>query len=115
MTDKPAALLAAFDARIHQEEPKGKITTWEKHRDGVHYTHKSTEWHQKAYFKPNVLTDQLVFNIIAPQGGSIETVVYGYYHGHLTETFLNHFDKMFTWAQSSALPTKNDILQDTSK
>lgn len=33
-------------------------------------------------------------------------IVFGYYHGHLTETFLNHFDDMFTSASSI---TKNAL------
>jgi hypothetical protein len=28
----------------------------------------------------------------------------------LTETFLNHFDKMFTFGMSSALPTSGDLI-----
>ena len=33
---------------------------------------------------------------------------YGYYHGHLIETFLNHFDQSFSQGAASALPTNND-------
>jgi hypothetical protein len=35
-------------------------------------------------------------------------VVYAYYHGHLIETFLNHFDKDFTKAEATSLPTSGD-------
>lgn len=104
----PAVLLKAFDARISQTEPKGKITTWEKSVDGKFYTHKATDWAKKAWFKPSMQAGYLTFNIIKPQNQNISTTVYGYYHGHLLETFLNHFDKLFTVGSASALPESAD-------
>jgi hypothetical protein len=38
----------------------------------------------------------------------VTSVVYAYYHGHLIETFLNHFDKDFTKGEATALPTSGD-------
>ena len=104
----PAALLEAFDARISQSEPKGKITTWEKSGDGIYYTHKSSEWTRKAWFKPSIKTGLLTFNVIKPQNQNVSITVYGYYHGHLLETFLNHFNKSFTVGSASALPEASD-------
>jgi hypothetical protein len=109
-TPNPKALLAAFDKRLEQTELEGKITTWEKHSDGVHYTHKAKEWRQLAFFKPSVHQGQLVFNIIKPSKSTIKVVVYGYYHGHLIETFLNHFDNQFTQGAASAQPTTDDAV-----
>lgn len=109
-TSNPKALLKAFDERIAQAEPKGKITTWEKLADGVHYTHKATEWRYQAFFKPSVENGRLIFHIIKPQDSDISTVAYAYYHGHLTETFLNHFDLQFSDGVASALPDKNDVV-----
>jgi hypothetical protein len=106
LTEKPNALLAAFDKRISQTEPVGKITTWVK--DGEFYTHKAPEWTKKAWFKAKISDGKLTFNIIKPKGGNIPVTVYGYYHGHLTETFLNHFNTSFGSASSSALPTVGD-------
>lgn len=110
MTTDAKNLLAAFDARIAQTEPKNKITTWERlvHNNVVYYTHKANDWSKKAYFRPAVKTDRLTFNIVAPQGQKISTQVYGYYHGHLTETFLNHFDDSFTYGSSSARAEAGD-------
>jgi hypothetical protein len=53
VTPDPKQLLAAFDARIAQTEPKGKVNTWERViSDGKpYYTHTAKEWHSKAYFK----------------------------------------------------------------
>jgi hypothetical protein len=108
-TDKPQALLNKFDAAISQKEQKGKIETWEKSDDGKYYTHKAKEWNKRAWFKPRTETGQLVFNIIKPKDQDIPVLVYAYYHGHLIETFLNHFDHDFTLAQATALATSGDV------
>lgn len=108
LASEPEALLDKFDARIAQKEEKGKITTWVKSEDGKFYTHKAAAWHAKAWFKPKIGTDRLTFNIIKPKTQAITTSVYAYYHGHLTETFLNHFDKDFSEARSTALATTDD-------
>lgn len=109
-TTAAQALLKEFDKRIFQTDQAGKITTWEKSDDGIYYTHKAKDWHAKAWLKPVVQNDQLVFNIIKPKNADVTAVVYGYYHGHLTETFLNHFDKMFKFGMSSALPSAGDLV-----
>jgi hypothetical protein len=108
LTDHPQALLKSFDAKISQKEQKGKITTWEKSNDGKYYTHKAEEWNKKAWFKPVIKDGELTFNIIKPGDQKVTVIVYGYYHGHLTETFLNHFDGDFTWTSSTAKATADD-------
>jgi hypothetical protein len=109
-TPNAASLLKNFDARISQSEPKGKITTWEKSTDGKYYTHKAPEWNKKAWFQPKVEAAQLTFNIIKPKDQNISTIVYAYYHGHLLETFLNHFDNAFSTGVASALPEQEDFV-----
>lgn len=108
LTNAPQSLLNEFNNRIEQKEPKGKITTWEPSEDGKYYTHKSEEWRKKAWFKPSVESGRLTFNIIKPKSSNVTKTIYGYYHGHLIETFLNHFDKDFTTAEASALATGGD-------
>lgn len=112
-TSNPSALLKAFNDRINQDEQEGKITTWEqhKHNNVTYYTHKAAAWHKKAYFKAVVGDNILTFNIIRPEDQNITVTVYGYYHGHLTETFLNHFDSSFNEAISSSNPVNGDIIQ----
>jgi len=110
-TDKPKTLLSEFDKRIEQKEVKGKITTWQKSTDGKYYTHKAAEWAKKAWFKPSTSDGKLVFNIIKPKESSVTVLVYAYYHGHLIETFLNHFDQNFENGCASALPTSADLCQ----
>ncbi|WP_082721299.1 MULTISPECIES: hypothetical protein [Burkholderia] len=111
-TDKAKSLLSAFNARIGQTEQEGKITTWLKitHDDTTYYTHKSTEWRDKAFFLPKIESDKLTFNIIKPNNEDVTTTVYGYYHGHLIETFLNHFDGVFSSADASARPQSGDVV-----
>ena len=106
-TEKPKALLTAFDARINQTEAKGKIETWVK--VGDYYTHKAADWRRKAFLKPRVSANQLTFNIIKPEGADISVPVYGYYHGHLIETFLNHFDQDFSSSSASPKCTDGDV------
>ena len=107
-TPKPQALLNEFNKRIAQTEPAGKVRTWERSDDKVYYTHKSSDWNKKAWFKPEVKTEKLVFNIIKPKNQNIGVVTYGYFHGHLIETFLNHFDDMFTSGVASAAGEEGD-------
>lgn len=107
MTNNPTKLLADFKARIAQTELKGKITTWEKDADGD-FTHKAADWHKKAWLRPVIGADRLTFTIVGPQGKGVSSLVYAYYHGHVIETFLNHFDQQFTNAQATALPAYGD-------
>ena len=107
-TSAAQALLKEFDARISQTAQKGKITTWEKSNDGKYYTHKAPEWNKLAWLKPKCEINQLTFNIIKPSSKNVTAVAYAYYHGHLIETFLNHFDTSFTVGVASALPEPGD-------
>ncbi|AYQ27634.1 MULTISPECIES: hypothetical protein [unclassified Polaromonas] len=109
MTSDPKRLLAEFDARIAQKEAKGQITTWLKASDG-RYTHLAEAWQNKAWLKPKIQSDGLTFNIIKPPESNIKNMVYAYYHGHLIETFLNHFDSQFVDAIASALAEADDIV-----
>lgn len=107
---QPQALLNMFKERVSQTEVKGKITTWRPDSSGHYYTHTSGEQHGKAWFKPTVPLsgDRLTFNIVNPKGTPVSSYSYAYYHGHLIETFLNHFDQAFTSSTTSALPEAED-------
>ena len=107
-TNSAQSLLDAFNARIEQKEQEGKITTWEKSADGKYYTHKSSQWSKLAWFKPVIYSDRLTFNIIKAKDKNVSTTAYGYYHGHLIETFLNHFDQKILTGVAIALPTSGD-------
>lgn len=109
-TPNPQKLLNLFNERIEQDEPKGRINTWERSQDKVYYTHKSDQWGRDAWFKPTIEKEGLRFNIIKPKSSNVSSEAYAYYHGHLTQTFLDHFDQQFNHAVSSALPTPGDIV-----
>lgn len=108
--EEPQALLNAFQARIDQSEPKGSITTWVRSEDRRFYTQRAEGWARKAWFRPSVSQTTLVFNIVKPANQNISTVAYAYYHGHLIETFMAHFDHMFADARATAMPAANDVV-----
>lgn len=110
-TNNAKQLLTSFNYKIEQTEQKGKITTWKRSDDKKYYTHVSENWRGKAWFKASVYDDKLVFNIINSQNSSVTDIVYSYYHGHLIETFLNHFDENFSSGLATALPTAQDKLK----
>lgn len=112
LTSASASLLKKFNDAIDQDEPKGKITTWEKrvHNKVTYYTHKSKEWGKKAYFKVSSDSDRLRFNVVPPQGSRVSQDVYAYYHGHLLETFIRHFSKDFTDGRASPTAQGDDSL-----
>jgi hypothetical protein len=45
----------------------------------------------------------------------VTKIVYGYYHGHLIETFLNHFDSDFSDGSATALPAAGDLVSSEKK
>lgn len=99
-TSNPQALLEAFKKRILQEEAKDKITTWELNRQG-NFTHKAPQVAGQAWMCPEIGSDFLCFYIRAPKDTPINRYIYSYYHGHLTETFINHFPTLFSKASST--------------
>ncbi|RBM07999.1 hypothetical protein [Novacetimonas cocois] len=111
-TVSPKSLLDEFNKRLSQSEEKGRINTWKRSNDKIYYTHSSQQWGSLAWFKPEIYEDRLTFNIIKPKNRNITTTVYGFYHGHLIETFLNHFDNLFTIGAGTAKPTDKDLISN---
>ncbi|WP_286952854.1 MULTISPECIES: hypothetical protein [unclassified Pseudomonas] len=111
-TTNPTDLLKSFKEKINQKEQDGSIATWEITKSG-HFTHKGKQYARDAFFWGEARPQDgvLLFKIIRPQGQVINTRVYGYYHGHLIETFLNHFDTRFRSASASAMPADGDDVQ----
>lgn len=107
-TTSPRGLLTDFDKAIALGHAAGGIATWTKANG--HYTHTSAQWGSLAFLKPSIGANRLTFNIVKPQNSTISVVTYGFYHGHIVETFLNHFDKQFTLGSATALPTASDQL-----
>jgi hypothetical protein len=95
-TETPRGLLKEFNDAVDQE----KITTWERDSDGD-YTHKAQDWKKKLWLKPTPETHRLAFYTIPPGGKKIARKDFAYYHGHLIETFINHFPKKFDLARAT--------------
>lgn len=108
---QPSMLLQEFDAQIKRREQLGKITTWECTEDGKFYTHRAAEWNRKAWFRAEVQPGRLTFFVVKSSSVDVTTTAYAYYHGHLIETFLSHFDQWFSKATASSLPEERDVVQ----
>ena len=102
-TDNPEALLTAIKKAV----ASGTITTWEIDADGD-LTHTSKQWAKKAWMRPKVLDDRLLFNIVAAKGVTMSKTVYGIYHGRLIQTLLTHFDAMMKTVSATASGTTGD-------
>lgn len=109
-TSDPAGLLRKFRSAIDQTSPEGKITTWTASKDGNYYTHTSKQWGYSAWMKPVVETQRLTFYIIKSKGSVVSQTAYGFYHGHMIETFLNHFDRLFDHSSATAMPVPGDLI-----
>lgn len=95
-------LLKAFDDSI----AAGRITTWEKGSAGF-YHHKAERWKNKGFFAASQVNGRLDFKLTIVEGNvptGERLSVYAYYHGHLHETFLNHFREMFTGVLATPKP-----------
>lgn len=102
-TENPKGLLSAIKTAIDDNT----VQTWSYDADGD-FTHTAEQWCRRAWFRPTVHEDRLVFNIVPPRLRRISRVVYGIYHGRFIEMLLNHFDDRFRDASATALPTAAD-------
>jgi hypothetical protein len=92
---------------IHAAISSGQIETWSVDADGD-FTHSPQQWRLKGWFRPNVLANKIIFNILAPQDTEMASVTYGVYHGRFVEMLLVHFDTKFDRVTSTALPEEGD-------
>ena len=102
----PGTLLNNIKARIND----GSIETWAIDADGD-LTHSPVQWKDRAWLRPVLLEDRLVFRIIPPKGKHITRAVYGVFHGRFIEMLLRHFDLEFDRAVATALPADGDIVK----
>jgi hypothetical protein len=103
--DNPSELLGAIKTSIRN----GSIETWLVDTDGD-FTHTPEQWKNKAWFRPVVDTDKIIFNILGPASGRMSRTVYGVYHGRFIEMLLTHFDLKFSRATATALPVAGDYV-----
>lgn len=102
-TQDPNILLKDFKKKIDD----GIIQTWSYDQDGD-FTHTPDQWKNKAWLKPKTENGSLVLSIINPKNQSISSLIYAVYHGRFVESMLLHCDSLFSNADISAYPSKND-------
>ncbi len=102
-TDDPEGLLGALKKAIAE----GAIETWRIDSDGD-LTHTAAQWAGRAWMRPKVLEDRLLFNIIASKKEKMSKTIYGVYHGRLIQTLLTHFDEKMKIVSATALGTPGD-------
>ena len=102
-TDNPAALLRAVTAAIDG----GEIRTWSYDIDGD-FTHTAEQYVRRAWLRPRLSEDRLILNIFPPRGRNLSRAIYGIYHGRFIEMLLTHFDRSFSKAVATAMPTSSD-------
>ncbi|AFI89583.1 hypothetical protein [Pectobacterium parmentieri] len=101
-TNNPQGLLNKFKELIEQDEPKGRINTWEQHSEG--FRHTARDWKELGLFIPRIADDNksLIFNM----KGVKNAYAYAYYHGHLLQTFIEHLGGRFSSSTFSDSRTK---------
>lgn len=104
-TDDPQRLLRAIRQRLDD----GSVTTWSVDGEGD-LTHTSRQWARKAWMRPRVLDDRLLFNIIGSDEEKMTRATYGVYHGRLIQMLMTHFDHLFDEAVATAIATRGDAV-----
>ncbi len=102
-TDRPEALLSA----IRRSVAEGRVRDWKFDEDGD-LTLTSEVFANKAWMRPKVLPDRLLFNIVGTRGVEMSNRVYAVYHGRLVQMLLTYFDTRLRTAAATALPTTGD-------
>ena len=92
---------------IRSEIRAGRVETWSVDSDGD-FTHDPEQWESKAWFRPKVGTDRIIFYILTPQNTTMKKSTYAVYHGRFIEMLLAHFDTRFQRAIATALPVEGD-------
>jgi hypothetical protein len=105
-TSNPSGLLQAIQLAARS----GTIETWSVDQEGD-FTHSPEQWRFKAWFRPKLSSDSIVFRILTPQNTTMKKATYAVYHGRFIEMLLAHFDEQFQRAVASALPAEGDLVR----
>jgi hypothetical protein len=103
--DNPTELLANIKGAIRA----GTVETWSLDSDGD-LTHSPQQWKNKAWFRPSVETEKVVFYLLGQKTEKMSKEIYAIYHGRFIEMLLAHFDLKFSRATATALPTGRDYV-----
>ena len=107
LCDDPQALLKKIRAAVRN----GTVETWQLDAEGD-FTHAPRQWVNQAWFRPNVLSKSLDFNILGRTDKRMSRPAYAVYHGRFVEMLLAHFDEDFSDATATALPEEDDFVGD---
>ncbi len=104
-TSNPQNLLAEIRKYIDER----KIETWQYDKDGD-FTHTPEQWRFKAWFRPRIVGQEIVFYILTPKTNNMSKVVYGVYHGRFIEMLLTHFDVKMSNLVATPLPITGEVV-----
>jgi hypothetical protein len=112
-TADPSKLLGLFNqaiANAHVSGAGSSITTWAHvvHSQKSFYTHRSANWADKAWLRAEIENGHLAFYVLAYNGVTLSRDVYAYYAGHLIETFIRHFYRLFSVGSATPNPDAHD-------
>ncbi len=94
-TQDAEALITKFIKLISQDEPKGRINTWEVHKKG--FRHTSENWREKGLLTATIDDDNKKLSF--RQTELTEEYAYSYYQAHILQVFIEHLSGLFTSAQ----------------
>jgi hypothetical protein len=81
-SENPQILLKKIKSKINE----GDIRTWLFDNDGD-FTHTAEQYNEEAWFRPNILEKEIIFNFITYSN----LAVYNIYAGRLVEMLIGHF------------------------
>jgi hypothetical protein len=104
-TSKRRTLLSSLKDAVRA----GTVTLWTVDSDGD-FTLASDEWRHKAWLRPRITDDGLVFNILAPRQTHLSRTAYAVYHARMIQALLTHFDNDFQGVRATAMPVSPDAV-----
>lgn len=91
-TSDPSGLLTSILEAIDGDNETGEsISTWSYDEDGKLKHSETANNVQEAWFRPEVLPDDLSFHLVKGKAPSLDAFSYGYHHGKLVQMLLHHF------------------------
>lgn len=106
--DNPELFLQNIKKKIDEKS----IVSWEYDSDGD-FTHSPDQWKNKAWLRPHVEANRIVFGIVDRKDCNLSVVEYAVFHGRFVEMLLEHFDKDCSDIRVSPLGTNYDIIKET--
>lgn len=98
---------------IRKKISDGGIKTWSIDEDGD-LMHTPVQWEGKAWMRPRIQEERIVFNILGNKGAIMTKAIYAVYHGRLIEMLLTHFDDQITRTSATAHVVQGDRIGGSS-